>query len=140
MNYLLDTNVLTEIRRKQPNDNVVRWLEQTPEDYLYVSILNLAEIRKGIAKLEVGQQRNDLMQWLYDALATRFAGRILAIDLETALLWGQLAGQAERRGQPLPAIDTLLAATAIRHELILVTRNQRDFRRIPVAMYNPWLE
>lgn len=140
MNYLLDTNVLTEIRRKQPNDNVVRWLEQTPEDYLYVSILNLAEIRKGIAKLEVGQQRNDLMQWLYDALATRFAGRILAIDLETALLWGQLVGQAERRGQPLPAIDTLLAATAIRHELILVTRNQRDFGRIPVAMYNPWLE
>jgi predicted nucleic acid-binding protein len=78
------------------------------------------------------------MQWLYDTLATRFAGRILAIDLETALLWGQLSGEAERRGQPLPAIDTLLAATAIRHELTLVTRNERDFRRMPVTLYNPW--
>lgn len=138
MNYLLDTNAFTEMRRRQPNANVARWFAQTSDQHLYVSVLNLAEIRKGIAKLEVGQQRTELEQWLDDVLTPYFAGRILAVDLETALLWGQLSGEAERRGQPLPAIDTLLAATAIRHELTLVTRNERDFRRMPVTLYNPW--
>lgn len=138
MNYLLDTNIITEVSRRQPNEGVVRWLEPTPEAQLYLSVLTLGEIRKGIAKLGASKRQTELSEWLEEVLTPRFAGRILDVDVGTAILWGHLSGEAEQRGQPLPVIDTLLAATALRHELILVTRNERDFTRYPIELLNPW--
>ncbi len=138
MSYLLDTNVLTEVRCKQPNIRVVEWLEHTPETQLYLSVLTFGEIRKGIAKLGTGRKQTELGEWLEAVLVPRFAGRTLDVDLETATFWGRLSGEAERRGQPLPVIDTLSAATALRHDLVLVTRNERDFRRYLAESLNPW--
>lgn len=138
MNDLLDTNIITEVSRRQPNEGVVRWLEHAPEAQLYLSVLTLGEIRKGIAKLGASKRQTELSEWLEEVLTPRFAGRILDVDVETAILWGHLSGEAEQRGQPLPVIDTLLAATALRHELILVTRNERDFTRYPIGLLNPW--
>lgn len=138
MNDLLDTNIITEVSRRQPNEGVVRWLEHAPEAQLYLSVLTLGEIRKGIAKLGASKRQTELSEWLEEVLTPRFAGRILDVDVGTAILWGHLSGEAEQRGQPLPVIDTLLAATALRHELILVTRNERDFTRYPIELLNPW--
>ena len=138
VNYLLDTNVLSEARRKVPHAGPAVWLERTPEHALYVSVLVLGEIRKGIAKLSEASQQARLQGWLETELTPRFADRVLSIDVETALVWGRLAGEGERRGEPLPVVDTLLAATAIRHNLTLVTRNTHDFARLPVDLLNPW--
>lgn len=136
--YLLDTNVLSEARRPNPDVGVVAWLGATPERTLYVSVLVIGEIAKGVAKLPEGAQRARLAGWLEAELTPRFRGRLLGLDEETARLWGQLAGEAEARGTPLPVIDSLLAATALRYHLTLVTRNVRDFDRYPIDLLNPW--
>lgn len=138
MRYLLDTNVLSEGRRKQPEPGVIGWLERTPETNLYLSVLVLGEVRKGIAKLSDEAKQAALFTWLEAELMLRFGERVLGVDAETALVWGRLSGDSERRGEPLPVVDTLLAATALRHNLTLVTRNARDFRRYPVEVFDPW--
>ena len=136
--YLLDTNVLSEARRRPPHAGVAAWLEATPEDALFLSVLVVGEIAKGIAKLPGGPQRARLEGWLEAELTPRFAGRLLDLDEETARIWGRLSGEAEARGAPLPVIDTLMAATALRHDLTLVTRNARDFRPYAAKLFNPW--
>jgi predicted nucleic acid-binding protein len=140
LSYLLDTNVLSEGRRKRPDPGVVAWLERTPEKRLFLSVLVLGEIRKGIAKLNDTTKQGALFSWLEGELTPRFAERLLGVDVDTALIWGRLSGERERRGEPLPVVDTLLAATALRHNLTLVTRNARDFGRYPVEVLNPWQE
>ena len=138
MNYLLDTNVLSEARRKNPDASVTAWLNSTPETSLFLSVLVLGEVRKGIAKLRDEVQRQVLQRWLDTDLIHRFGERLLLIDADTALLWGRLSGEGEARGEPLPVVDTLLAATALRHNFTLVTRNVQDFSRYPVQVLNPW--
>lgn len=135
---MLDTNVLSEARRRPPHAGVAAWLGATPEDTLYLSVLVVGEIAKGIAKLPGGPQRTRLEGWLEAELLPRFAGRLLDLDEETARIWGRLSGEAEVRGAPLPVIDTLLAATALRHDLTLVTRNTRDFNPYTARLLNPW--
>ena len=114
------------------------WLERTPETDLFLSVLVLGEIRKGIAKLVDETKQAALFTWLEAELTPRFGERVLGVDAETALIWGRLSGDSERRGEPLPVVDTLLAATVLRHNLTLVTRNARDFRRYPVEVFDPW--
>ena len=135
MSYLLDTNVLSELKRKSPNPRLVEWLEVKTASQLYLSVLSLGEIRKGIQTLPDAQRRQVLVDWLETELPAFFAGRILPVDTAVADRWGRLVAQA---GRPLPAIDSLLAATAIEHDLTLVTRNIRDFDDLPVDTFNPW--
>ena len=135
MSYLVDTNVLSELRRKQPDARVVAWMEQRPAQALYLSVLTLGEIRKGIERVEDGARKQALLDWLEVELPQYFVGRLLEIDAHTADRWGRVMASASR---PLPAIDGLLAATALQHDLTLVTRNTKDFVGLGVRLINPW--
>ena len=135
MGYLIDTNVLSELRRKQPDERVVAWMLDRPRQALFLSVLTLGEIRKGIERLDDLARRQRLLDWLEVELPHYFVGRILSIDAHTADRWGRLMSSA---GRPLPAIDGLLAATALQHDLTLVTRNTRDFAGLEVQLINPW--
>jgi toxin FitB len=134
--YLLDTNVVSEIVRPKPEPPVVEWMESTDETMLYLSVLTLGEIRKGVAGLTGGKRRTLLEVWLDVDLPTRFAGRILPIDAAIADRWGSIASEAKRKGRALPVIDGLLAATALHHNLTVVSRNANDFPHAQVL--NPW--
>lgn len=137
MSYLIDTNVLSELRRREPDPNVVNWLERRPATTLYLSVLTLGELRKGIDALPEGVRRRALLDWLEIELPAFFSGRLLTIDARIADRWGHLLAQA---GRPMPAIDSLLAATALTHDLILVTRNLRDFQYPGLSVIDPWSE
>jgi toxin FitB len=136
--FLLDTNVVSEAVQLRPEPNVVEWLAAIDESILHLSVLTVGEIRKGVEGLPSSQRRARLEAWLEKDLAARFAGRILPITVEVADRWGTLAAGARRRGRPLAIIDGLLAATAIHHNLTVVTRNEADFRGLPLAVLNPW--
>lgn len=139
MNYLLDTCLISELVARQPNQRVVDWLDaQTPET-LYLSVITIGEIAKGINKLAVSQRKGSLQTWLSQTLLTRFAGRILGIEIATMLLWGELVGRLEQQGRSLPVMDSLIAASALQHSLSLVTRNENDFAETGVEIVNPWL-
>ncbi len=135
MSYLIDTNVLSELRRKSPDPGVVAWFSQRPATTLYLSVLTLGEIRKGIEGVDDEIRRQALLDWLETELPTFFTGRILSIDGAVADRWGRLIAAA---GRPLPVIDSLLAATALEHDLVLITRNIKDFSGLPVQIFNPW--
>lgn len=137
MSYLVDTNVLSELRRREPDAGVTAWFSQRPATTLFLSVLTLGEIRKGIEALPDGERRLKLLDWLEVELPAFFAGRVLPIDARVADRWGHLMAQA---GRPLPAIDSLLAATALTHGLTLVTRNVRDFAFPDLTVIDPWTE
>lgn len=135
MSYLIDTNVLSELRRREPNRGVIEWFEQRPSITLYLSVLTLGEIRKGIASLVNDDRQLKLLDWLEVELPQFFSGRILSVDAEVADRWGRLSAQM---GRPTPAIDSLITATALTHGLKLVTRNVRDFNYPGLDVINPW--
>ena len=135
MSYLVDTNVLSELRRKAPNKAVQGWFAARPASTLFLSVLTLGEIRKGIEAVADAQRRMRLNDWLEADLPAFFTGRILGIDTAVADRWGRMVAAA---GRPLPAVDSLLAATAAQHGLVLVTRNVRDFAGLPVQLLDPW--
>ena len=135
MSYLLDTNVLSELRRKTPDIGVVEWFARRPASTLFLSVLTIGELRKGIEGLRDVERRSALTDWLETDLPGFFAGRILAIDTQVADRWGKLVAAAVR---PLPAIDSLLGATAAQHGLSIVTRNGRDFADLGLDVINPW--
>lgn len=138
MKYLLDTCLISELIKKEPNPAVVSWLDEQDEQKLFLSVLNLGELQKGISKLPEGTKKEELQAWVALDLVERFTGRILELDLETALCWGRLQGEAEQAGEKLPVMDSLIAATAAAHGLIVVTRNVRDIERCRVKVCNPW--
>lgn len=135
MSYLIDTNVISELRRKAPSQGVVGWLEGRPSSTLFLSVLTVGEIRKGIDAISDVGRRQSLTDWLEIELIAFFTGRILTVDVGVADRWGRLIARA---GRPLPAIDSLLAATALEHDLVLVTRNTKDFENLGVSLINPW--
>ena len=136
--FLLDTNCISELVRSDPEPRVLQWIEAADESLLYLSLLTLGEIRKGVASLPPSQRRTRLETWLELELQARFAGRILPIDTEIADRWGVLAAAAKRGGRPLSAVDGLLAATALHHNLTIVSRNISDFASTQVPVVNPW--
>jgi predicted nucleic acid-binding protein len=137
--FLIDTNVLSEYNRPGgPNPGVKRWLETTDRQYQYASIITLAEIQKGIELLAQGRRRAQLELWLAQDLELWFAGRILPVDREVAMRWASLVAQGTRTGRTLPTVDSLIGATAIAHDLTMVTRNTKDFDGIGVRTINPW--
>ena len=136
LEYLLDTNVLSETRKKKADGGVISFLETAESSTLYISVLTLGELRKGVAKKqrEAPEMARQLAGWV-DGLELSFADRILGIDAAMARLWGDWSGE-----RPRPVVDTLLAATAVVRGLTFVTRNIRDVRGIPVKLLDPWKE
>ena len=135
MSYLVDANVLSEATRRQPDANVLAWLERHDAE-LHVSTLTLAEIVKGIHLLAQGKKRRDLEAW-FEELVASFAGRVLPVDESVARAWGAFYAKHQRQGRLLSSFDSLLAATALAHGLTLATRNAADFPA-DVSVINPW--
>ncbi|MGI0487883.1 type II toxin-antitoxin system VapC family toxin [Pantanalinema rosaneae CENA516] len=135
---MLDTCVISELITKQPNQQVIAWLDALPPPNVYLSVITIGEISKGITRLPDSRRKRQLDEWLHQELLVRFADRIAEIDLETMLIWGELAGRLERNGHPMPAIDSLIAAIALRGDFHLATRNTNDFRETGVNIVNPW--
>ena len=135
MSYLIDTNVLSELRRKEADAQVVAWMQARPRQSLYLSVLSLGEIRKGIEGVADAAFRQTLTDWLEVELPNYFVGRLLYIDAQVADRWGRVQAGA---GRTLPVIDGLLTATALQHDLTLVTRNTKDFEGLGVRIINPW--
>ncbi len=135
MSYLLDTNVVSELVRRKPSPDVVAWFDKTPDDALHLSVLSLGKIRKGVDNLKASPRREQLRVWLEQDLTDWFGDRLLPVDRGIADRWGILLARA---GRPVPAIDSLLAATALHHELRLVTRNVDDFLFAGLDVINPW--
>ena len=136
--YLIDTNVLSEyLRPERPNPGVARWMETTAEDVQYISVLTLAELEKGILRKEDGRRKRDLQQWFDADLPRRFAGRVLVFDAPVASRWAHLVAASLDKGRPLPTLDSQIAATALAHDLALVTRNVKDFEGLGLTIINP---
>ena len=136
--FLLDTNCISELVRVKPEPRVLEWMEAADEEMLYLSVLTLGEIRKGIAGIPQGKRRARLEAWLAVELQGRFSGRILPVDAGVADRWGRLAAEARRKGKALAVVDGLLAATALHYNLTVVSRNAGDFAIAQVAVLNPW--
>jgi len=137
VSYLVDTNVLSELRRKSPDTRVVEWFAKRPAETLYLSVLTLGEIRKGREGVTDAARRQALTDWLETELPLFFTGRLLNVDAAVADRWGRMVAAA---GRPLPVVDSLLAATALTHDLVLVTRNTKDFAGLPVEIFDPWAD
>jgi toxin FitB len=137
--FLLDTNVVSELVSPKPNDRVLRWVEQTDESILFLSVLTLGEIRNGVQRLRPGRRRGRLESWLQVDLPRRFQDRILPVAAGVADRWGAVSAVAAAKGKPVPVIDGLLAATALHHNLTLVTRNALGVSGTGVSTLNPWL-
>jgi len=138
LKYLLDTCLISELIKKTPEPSILSWISSMEEHHLYISVLTLGEIQKGISRLVSSKRKHSLQSWLNEDLRNRFENRVLEITPEIALVWGEIQGKAENEGAPLPVIDALLAATALIHEMTIVTRNQKDMRRSGVKILNPW--
>ncbi len=137
MKFLLDTNVISEAKQKKPNKRVLEWLDAQDESKIYLSVLTVGEIRKGISRLESGKKKAELEAWL-EKLRNRFAQRLLPLSEKTFLVWGKMCGEFENKGIVRSALDSLLEATALEHDLIFVTRNVKNFQNSQVTILNPW--
>lgn len=138
MNFLLDTNVLSEVQRPAPAPKVVGWLDAVDEDRTFISVASIAELKRGIALMDDGRRRDALAGWLANDLPARFGDRILPIDQAVAERWGDLMAQSRRSGVALSVMDGFFAATALAGGLTLVTRNVGDFASFGVPLLNPW--
>ena len=138
MAYLIDTNVLSEAAKADPDEGVRRWLRGLSSGSAFISVLTIGEIRKGVELLSQGSRRRALTTWLDDDLTERFHGRILDIDRPVAEAWGRLSTEGRRLGRPLPVVDGLLLATAHRYRLTFATRNVADCEDRGVPVMNPW--
>jgi len=136
--YLLDTCLISELVKKVPHPAVVNWLDSQDEQGLFLSVLTIGELQKGIGKFPDSARKDELQAWVEHDLALRFTGRIIDVDMEAMLIWGRLQGESERKGETLHVMDSLIAATAKAHGLVVVTRNVRDIERCQVRVCNPW--
>ncbi|MBZ9738176.1 MULTISPECIES: type II toxin-antitoxin system VapC family toxin [unclassified Mesorhizobium] len=138
MRLLLDTNVLSEVTRPSPDKRVLEWLDGLDEDHSFISVVSIAEIRRGVALMDEGRKREALAEWLARDLPQRFEQRVLPVDEAVALAWGDLMGLAKRSGRGLSSMDGLIAATAIAGQLTLATRNTKDFEGFGLELIDPW--
>jgi predicted nucleic acid-binding protein len=136
--YLLDTNIPSEFTRNRPEPRVVQWLKARPVTALFLSVVTIGEIRKGLIMLPQGRRRNELEAWFQNDLPAWFLDRILPITPAIADRWGVLDGQCQLKGTPLNTADGMIGATAIEYDLTIVTRNVRDFAGLGAEFLNPW--
>ena len=140
MKYLLDTCVISELPNQRPNPKVIHWLQIQDPETLYLSFVTIGEIKKGLVKLGASPRVLILETWFEDEILKVFEKRILPVDKSVSLAWGRLCGEAERIGRKRPAIDALLAATALVHGMTLVTRNVSDMAGMGVPIFNPFAD
>ena len=139
--WLLDTNVVSSLLSDRIAPSVEAWASVQDERHFYLSILTLGEIDKGISRLSEGDPARTIYAARRDVLEARFSGRVLSLDDPTVRLWGEITGRVMREtGHPPPVVDTLVAATAIRASLYLVTRNVRDVALSGALVFNPWAD
>jgi predicted nucleic acid-binding protein len=138
VNFLLDTCVISELVSKRPNPDVTRWIDSVDPDRVHLSVVTIGEVQKGIEKLQDSLKKEALASWLKDDLLVRFRDRLTVLDVGILLRWGTLTALLETRGTPMPAVDSLIAATALHGSFVLVTRNEADFLRSGVQLLNPW--
>jgi len=138
VNYILDTNVISELVAARPNPKVVDWIQSVESNQVFLSVIAIGELKKGIEKLLDSDRKVKLDQWLHEDLLVRFEDQILIIDQETMLIWGRLVAQLELIGRPISSIDSLLAATALKWQYTLVTRNTAHFALAGIVLLNPW--
>jgi len=138
--YLLDTCVISEIIKPRADKNVIAWMQSQNEDCLYLSVLTLGEIKKGIEKFADGARKRKLQLWVEEDLKKRFEGRIIPVDLDVSVKWGAIQGAAELLGKPMPTIDGLIAVSGLVHNCVIVTRNISDMQQSTAELLNPWVE
>ena len=138
MSYLIDTCCISELVKKKPNPNVMKWFADRDELSMYLSVITFGELRKGIQKLPDSKKKKELNRWVTEDLNQRFKNRVLNITIEEVNKWGEILAAAEKNGKPPPAIDSLIAATALVHDLSVVTRNTQDMEGSGVEVINPW--
>jgi predicted nucleic acid-binding protein len=136
--FLLDTNIPSELTRPYPEASVVQWLEEADDRLLYISVVTLGEILKGITTLPESNRRRKLQKWLAETLRPWFKGRILPVSEPIAERWGMIAGKCKLKGRPLKVEDGLIAGTALEHGLTVVTRNVKHFQGLGVTVFDPW--
>jgi predicted nucleic acid-binding protein len=135
---LLDTNVLSEVTKPRPEGRVLKWLDGLDEDRAFISVVSIAEIRRGVALMDTGRKRDALAEWLARDLPQRFEHRVIPVEEPVALAWGDLMGLAKRSGRGLASMDGLIAATAFAYDLTLATRNTKDFEGFGIDIIDPW--
>ena len=140
MNYLLDTCVLSEYTKRHPDGKVIRWVDTVDETDLYLCVLTLGEIKKGIELMPESKRKDDLSLWLNNVLLKRFSDRLYSINDGIMLAWGSLYARLQSSGNKMPLFDSLIAAACLYHNAILVTRNEADFIPAGVELVNPWKE
>lgn len=140
MKYLLDTNVISELISRRPDPKVISWIDGLDPDTVYLSVITIGEIQKGVEKLPDTESKQTIQEWLHNDLLLRFQGRIVPITTSVSLAWGTLTAALERNGRLLPVIDSLVAAIARDGGYVLVTRNIRDFAGAGIPVINPWDE
>lgn len=138
MNFLLDTNVVSEWTKPRPDTGVVRWLAEADEDRVFISVVTLAELRHGIERLPAGVRRDRLDVWLTEQVPARFEARMLPVDAGIANAWGHVMARGQAKGRPVGTMDAFIAATAEHHDLTLVTRNVADFDALGIRLIDPW--
>ncbi|GGF01357.1 ribonuclease VapC [Aliidongia dinghuensis] len=138
MNFLLDTNVVSEWTKPRPDSGVVAWLADADEDRVFISVVTLAELRHGIERMPSGARRDRLDAWLIGEMPARFEARVLPVDAGTADCWGRIMARGQAAGRPVGTMDAFIAATAEQHGLTLVTRNVSDFDALGIRLINPW--
>jgi len=138
MNYLLDTCVLSEFTRRQPDQRVVDWLNSVDEAKLFISVITVGEIQRRIERLPDSHRKTELLVWMNNGLLKRFSDRIIVIDAPTMFIWGSLTARLETAGQPMGVMDSLIVASALHNNLIVATRNATDFLPGGAQIVNPW--
>ena len=139
MRFLLDTCAISELIKPAPDPGVLEWFAQQDELSLYLSALSLGELKRGIEKLSAGKRKTFLQKWLAENVIQRFGDRVLSLDAGVCLRWGEMQARLEKQGKPMSAMDGLIAATALQHQLTIVTRNSKDMEASGVAPLNPWV-
>jgi len=137
MSFILDTCVISELRKPAPDAGVLHWLAEVDAGELFVSVITLGEIEYGITRLAAGKHKQELMVW-FEKLKDAFAPRVLPVTTTVALRWGEMRGRLRGAGVQLPVLDGLLAATAIEHDYLFVTRNLVDFQATAAKLHCPW--
>lgn len=139
MKYILDTNIISELINPQPNQKVLNFLNTLQEKDIYLSSVTIGEIYFGVQKLPSGKKQKKLLSWVDEQLLPRFHNRVIDIDTEVMLQWAVLTNTLKTKGIPLPIMDSLIGATCLAKNFILITRNEKDFKNINIKIINPFL-